>query len=183
MTMSRTVVRGTPYSSVKAGNTEGQAPGKPSGYTGTVGGLYGDDSIPTGPSKGTPYQSRAGNGPSTKRVVSADTYGKVMSNQQGNANDPMNTGPGVLLAGMGEAHSPPPAGALDSPVPGSAPHFNPADMIAENRSHLGSGNEGGLRDLVNSTGVMGRGMAQKSTPGGSEFELTDDDTLPGTAPA
>lgn len=181
--MARNSVRGTPYAHVKAGNSEGQSASKPVAYKGTVGDQYGDDQIQTGPSRGTPYNSHAGNGPESKRVVSSDKYGKVESNQQGNANDPMNTGPGVLLAGMGDDHSPPPAHALDSPVPSSAPVFNPADMEVENRSHLGRGNEGGMLDLVNSTGVMGRGMVGMSKRGGSETELTTDDTLPGTAPA
>jgi hypothetical protein len=184
MTMARTVVRGTPYTSIKAGNAEGRAPASPKGSDGeTSMEQYRGTGMSTAQGRGTPYRSEAGNGPESKRVVSADRYGKVMSNQQGDANDPMNTGPGVLLAGMGEDHSPPPAAALDSPVPGGAPVFDPGFMEIENREHLGSGNERATGGLVSVGGVMSRGMKGTSTPEGSETELTDDDTLPGVRPA
>lgn len=175
--MARNSVRGTPYTHVKAGNSEGQSASKPVGYKGTVGNQYGDDQIQTGPSRGTPYNSHAGNGPESKRVVSSDKYGKVESNQQGNANDPASNGSGVVLDGASAA------GALDSPVPGNAPVFDPGYMETENRAHLGSGNEMGMRNLLNGGGVMSRGMVGTSKPGAGEDELTTDDTLPAVGPA
>lgn len=184
--MSRTVVRGTPYTSIKPGNAEGRAPGTPKGSDGeTSMSQYRGTGMSTTQGRGTPYRSEAGNGPESKRVVSADRYGHVMSNQQGNANDPANTGKGVVLdSAAGASFGPAAAPSLDSPVPTAAPVFEPGWMEAENRAHLGRGNEkvatGGL---VSAGGVMSRGMKGTSTPQGAETELTDDDTLPGLRPA
>lgn len=175
--MARNSVRGTPYTHVKAGNSEGQSASKPVGYKGTVGNQYGDDQIQTGPSQGTPYNSHAGNGPESKRVVSQSKYGMVETNAAGNMSDPASNGAGVVLDGASAA------GALDSPVPGNAPVFDPGYMETENRAHLGSGNEMGLRDLINGGGVMSRGMVGVSKSGQSETQMTTDDTLPSTAPA
>ena len=174
----RTVVRGTPYSSVKVGNTEGQRAGSPSGADGqTSMSQYRGTGMSTTQARGTPYHSQGGNGPESKRVVSSDKYGKVTSNQQGDANNPASNGTGVSLDDARAART------LDSPVPSGAPEFDPGFIHKEDLAHLGSGNAGGAETLVNSSGVMGRGMVGTSTPGGSEFELTDDDALPGVAPA
>lgn len=138
--MARTVVRGTPMSK-------------------TVQPQYEGSGINTGPNPGgAPYTSRTGNDDQFKRVVSSDTYGKVMSGSQGNANDPSSNGSGVVLDGVGADASPPAAGAFDSPVPGGAPAFNPASMDAENRAHLGSGNESAASSTMTSgDGVLARG--------------------------
>lgn len=129
MTM-RTTVRGTPYT------TQSQ---------------YQGSGINTASqASGVPYSSTSGNPAETRRVVSADTYGKVESGNQGNAADPASNGPGVVLNGA------PSAGAMDSPVPSGAPKFDPGFMDSENRAHLGSGNESGTGPLMTSSGVMGR---------------------------
>lgn len=184
--MARNSVRGTPYTHVKASNTEGQSAGKLSGYTGTTGNQYGDDDIRTGASRGTPYQSRGGNGPESKRVASHGKYGEVQSNGQGDANNPKNNGSGIVLdsansyeRGFAPSNEP----TLDSPVPRGAPHFDAGFIPGEDRAHLGSGNESGIKGLAEAGGVMSRGMKGTSTPGGAETELTDDDTLPAVAPA
>lgn len=138
--MARTSVRGTPYSK-------------------TVQPQYQGGGINTAPNtSGTPYNSQRGNDDEARRVVSSDTYGKVMSNGQGNANDPSSNGSGVVLDGIGADASPPAASGLDSPVPRGAPVFNPASMDAENRAHLGSGNESAATGTMRSgDGVLARG--------------------------
>lgn len=184
--MSRNTVRGTPYTHVKASNTEGQKAGKPGGYEGTVGRQYGDDEIQTGPGRGTPYQSRGGNGPETRRVVSSDKYGKVETNAAGNMNDPATNGSGVILDGAdsySRGFSPGGEATLDSPIPRDAPRFDPGFISAEDEAHLGSGNRSGTEGLLAGGGVMSRGMVGTSKSSGSETELTEDDTLPSTGPA
>jgi hypothetical protein len=184
--MARNTVRGTPYTHIKAGNSQGMAPGTPAGYTGTQGKLYGRDVIDTRPIGGTPYHSEAGNGPETRRVVSQDKYGKVESNQQGDANDPTNNGSGVILDGANSyerGFAPSDHPTMDSPVPRNAPTFDEGSILKEDLAHLGRGNERGREDLVRAGGVMSRGMVQKSTSSGPEDELTTDDTLPSVGPA
>lgn len=184
--MARNTVRGTPYSHVKAGNTEGQKAGTPAGYEGTVGRQYGDDEIRTGPSRGTPYQSRAGNGPETRRVVSSDKYGKVIDPVAGNMSDPASNGTGVVLDGAesySRGFSPGSEATLDSPIPREAPRFDPGFIAAEDAAHLGSGNHAAREGLVSGGGVMSRGMVGTSKRGGAEDELTTDDTLPSVGPA
>lgn len=187
--MKSTTVRGTPYTHY--GPTGGGV-NRDEGYRqgggnadNTVQNQYREGGINTqANSRGTPAQYAHGNPDESSRTVSSDKYGKVQSNQQGNANDPSNTGAGVLLGSTGEDHSPPGASALDSPVPSSAPVFDPGYMVSENRAHLGSGNEkAATGGLLAAGGVMSRGMVQKSTPGGPEDELTTDDTLPAVGPA
>lgn len=182
----RNTVRGTPYTHVKTSNTEGQKAGKPGGYEGTVGRGYGDDEIQTGPGRGTPYQSRGGNGPESRRVVSSDKYGKVETNQAGNMNDPATNGSGVILDGANSyARGFAPGGepTMDSPVPRDAPRFDPGFISAEDAAHLGSGNERGREGLVAGGGVMSRGMVGVSKNNQPEDFLTEDDTLPSTGPA
>lgn len=183
--MARNSVRGTPYTHVKASNTEGQSAGTPGGYKGTVGDQYGDDDIQTGPSRGTPYNSHGGNGPESKRVVSQAPYGMVESNEQGNANNPKNNGSGVVLDGAHYANgfSPHAHPAMDSPVPTNAPRFEPGFISSEDAAHLGSGNESGREGLVAGGGVMSRGMVGVSKNDQPETFLTTDDTLPSTGPA
>lgn len=183
----RTVVRGTPYTHTKAGNAEGQGSGNPKGSDGqTTLQPYRGTGMSTAQSAGTPYRSQTGNGPESRRVVSADTYGKVMSNHQGNANDPANTGSGVLLDSVASDYEDPTVSpAMDSPVPGSAPMFDTGQIVSVNEARLGSNMAPAHAkdDLLALNGVMSRGMQGTSTPTGAETELTDDDTLPSTAPA
>lgn len=119
----------------------------------TVQPQYEGSGINTGSNPGgAPYTSQSGNPAQSKRVVSSDAYGKVMSNNQGNANDPSNNGSGIVLDGAKAA------GAMDSPVPSGAPVFNPAYMDAENKAHLGSGNEAAANSTMTSgDGVLARG--------------------------
>jgi hypothetical protein len=178
-----TSIRGTPY--IKLGGTEGGSAGKPAGYTGTVGPQYGRDIIDTRGQGGTPYQSTNGNPATAKRVVSADLYGKVMSNQQGNANDPNNNGGGVVLDSVTTDYEDPAIQpAMDSPVPGSAPMYQTANIVSVNQARMGSNMSPAHAkdDLLALNGVMSRGMDNISKPGEAETELTDDDTLPGVAP-
>jgi hypothetical protein len=181
--MARQVVRGTPIRSYAAGD-QGRSAGTPKGMQGTQPQQFTSDKrgYQSQAGEGTPYTSRDGNGATSRRVVEAGmTKGLIPDSQGVVNNDPMSTGSGVILDGAnGIDHSPHGAPAMDSPVPGHAPRFNPADMIAENRSHLGSGNEAGMVDLVNSPGVMGRGMDTVSQAGNKDVsELTRDDTLTG----
>jgi hypothetical protein len=134
MTMARMTVQGTPYSKTVQPQYQGSGINTESNTS------------------GTPAHSQAGNPATTRRVVSADTYGKVMSGAQGNANDPSNNGSGIVLDGAKAA------GAFDSPVPSGAPVFNPASMDAENRAHLGSGNESAANSTMTAgDGVLARG--------------------------
>lgn len=183
--MARNSVRGTPYTHTKAGNSEGQSASKPVGYKGTVGDQYGDDQIQTGPSRGTPYNSHAGNGPESKRVVSQSKYGMVETNAAGNMSDPASNGSGVVLDGANSyerGFMPTQRPSLDSPVPDRAPRFDPSFITSEDRAHLGSGNESGAKGLVAGGGVMSRGMVGVSKNGQSETQMTTDDTLPEVAP-
>lgn len=178
-----TSVRGTPY--IKLGGSEGGNAGKPAGYTGTQGPLYGRDIIDTRGQGGTPYQSNNGNPANARRVVSADLYGKVMSNSQGNANDPANNGGGVVLDSVTTDYEDPTIQpSMDSPVPGNAPLYQTADITSVNQARLGSNMSPAHAkdDLLSLGGVMSRGMDNISKPGEPETELTADDTLPGVAP-
>lgn len=187
--MTRTVVRGTPYTKIggSGNNSSGIAPGSPKGADGqSTLSPYRGTGMSTTQGPGTPFRSEAGNGAEAKRVVSADRYGKVMSNQQGDANMPMNNGNGVVLDSVSSDYEDPThQPALDSPVPGNAPLFQTDKIVSVNQARLGSNMPAAAAkdDLLALGGVMSRGMVQKSTPGGAETELTDDDTLPGTAPA
>jgi hypothetical protein len=178
-----TSIRGTPY--IKLGGTEGGNAGKPQGYTGTVGAQYGRDIIDTRGQGGTPYQSNNGNPATARRVVSADLYGKVMSNQQGNANDPSNTGSGVILDSVASDYEDPTIQpAMDSPVPGNAPLYQTSDIVSVNQARLGSNMSPAHAkdDLLALGGVMSRGMEGVDKSGDAEDSLTRDDTLPGVAP-
>jgi hypothetical protein len=181
--MARQVVRGTPIRSYAAGN-QGQAPGTPKGLEGTQPRGFTSDKrgYQSQAGEGTPYTSKAGNSATYRRVVEAGmTKGLIPDHTGQIPNSPRSNGSGVILDGTDSpAASPHAAPTMDSPVPANAPRFNPADMEAENRSHLGSGNEAGMLDLVNSTGVMGRGLDTVSQASNkNERELTDDDTLKG----
>lgn len=182
--MARMTVRGTPY--IKLGGNEGGSAGKPQGYDGTVGNQYGRDVINTRTQGGTPYQSQNGNPATARRVVSADLYGKVMSGAQGNANDPTNTGSGVLLDSLASDYEDPTIQpSMDSPVPGNAPLYQTSDIVSVNQARLGTNMSPAHAkdDLLALGGVMSRGMEGVDHPGDSEDALTRDDTLPGTAPA
>lgn len=139
--MSRTVVRGTPYSK-------------------TVLPQYQGSGINTAENtQGTPYHSEQGNSAEFKRVVSADDYGKVMSGSAGNQADPKSNGSGIVLDGAHYANgfSPNAHPTMDSPVPTSAPMFEPGFISQEDAAHLGSGNESGREGIVAGGGVLGRG--------------------------
>lgn len=182
--MARQVVRGTPIRSI---SQSGIAPGTPGGMQGTQPQQFTSDKrgYQSQSGEGTDYTSRAGNADSARRVVEAGMTKGLIPDSQGIVhNDPRSNGDGVVFNGaesVVNGFSPPGAATMDSPVPMGAPKFNPADMQIENRSHLGSGNEAGVVDLVNSPGVMGRGMDSTSQAGNKSMtELTDDDTLKGT---
>jgi hypothetical protein len=185
MAMRGSSVRGTPVRHIGTSGTtnEGVAPGRPSGMKNTVHPQYEADhrGYQTDPRSGTPYNSQAGNSDEFSRTVSSDKYGHVIDDAAGNMSDPASNGAGVVLDGADSpdnGNSPRSEPTMDSPVPGHAPVFNPADMVAENRAHLGSGNEIGMRDLIRGGGVMSRGMDTVSQADNTdEDELLHDDVL------
>lgn len=181
--MRGTSVKGTPY--ISKSSSEGGNAGKPAGYTGTVGPLYGRDIIDTRKQGGTPYQSTNGNPATTRRVVSADTYGRVMSGSAGQMNDPLSNGNGVVLDSVSSDYEDPTISpSMDSPVPGNAPMFQTSNLLTITQMRMGSNMSPAHAkdDLVALGGVMSRGLDTISKPGESEMELTTDDTLPGVAP-
>lgn len=187
--MARTSVRGTPYTHIKASNTEGQRPGIPMGSDGqTSMQQFRGTGMSTTQSSGTPYRSEAGNGPETMRMVSSDRYGMVEDRSAGNLSDPKSNGDGVVLDGMTRDYASPPVHpALDSPVPSGAPVFMtdniPRVNDMRNGVGIGAGPVQGRDNLLDCGGVMSRGMVGTSSSSGPETELTDDDVLPASAPA
>lgn len=183
--MARTVVRGTPYTHIASPSAnQGFSPSTPGK---TVQPQFQGGGINTqANTQGTPYNSGRGNPDETRRVVSSDKYGKVMSNSQGDANDPKNNGDGTVLDNMTVDYaSASPQPTLDSPVPGGAPAFDVGEIIPVNKARLGSGmpDAAARDDLLNLGGVMSRGMLGTSKPGQPETALTDDDTLPAVGAA
>src|SRR5579859_8013365 len=151
MAMRGSSVRGTPVHHVSNTAKEGIAPGTPKGMKGTSPEQYDSDrrGYQSDPRGGTPYHSDAGNGPETRRVVSHDRYGKVESNQQGNANDPVNNGSGVVLDGTNDysrGYMPRGEPTEDSPVPRHAAVFDAGFIHKEDEAHAGRGNEATARD-------------------------------------
>lgn len=187
--MKSTSVRGTPYTHIGPGGQGGNEGFRQGGGNAdrTVQPQYQGSGLNTqANARGTPARYEHGNVDEFKRVVSSDKYGMVESNQQGNANNPNNNGDGVILDKMSMDYaSPANEPAEDSPVPGNAPIFDTGEIISVNQARLGSGvkSEHARDDLLGCGGVMSRGMVQKSTANGPEDELTEDDTLPGLAPA
>lgn len=185
--MKSSSVRGTPYTHIASPSANQGFRQGGGNADNTVAEQFRGGGINTqANTRGTPANYAHGNPDETRRVVSSDRYGKVESGSQGNANDPKNNGDGVVLDRMGKDYaSPGAAPSLDSPVPGNAPVFDTASILAENRAHLGSNMpEAASRDdILNLGGVLSRGMKGTSTSGGPETELTEDDTLPAVAPA
>lgn len=187
--MKSSTVRGTPVrfigpagSGVIGGGHEGFRQGSHlPGMSGTVNRQFeGDQSSQPNARSGTPYQDREGNPDEFKRVASHGPKGGVVISENGlNHNDPASTGAGVILASQGPGHMNNPAGApaMDSPVPAHAPQFQTEAMVAENRAHLGTGNEIATGTLLEVGGVMSRGMDSTSKPSGGEGELLEDDDL------
>jgi hypothetical protein len=107
--------------------------------------------------RGTPYHSQAGNPPNDGRVAEGTgRYGQVRSeNNQDHAN-PASNGRGVMLdvGSLAGGSVPRPAPMIDSPAGG--PKFEPGTIIAEDRAHLGTGNERAVDSLVEGGGVLSR---------------------------
>lgn len=185
-------VRGTPYHFQGTGATrmQGVAPSdarKPSEMSGVVNRQFeGDQSRKVNPRSGTEYQSEVGNSDEFIREASHGPKGGVVLSENGiNMNEPRSNGNGVILDGITResAYSARAAGAMDSPVPKGAPSFAGADMVAENRAHLGRGNERAASDVITEIGgVMSRGMIGTSTPSGGPDELLEDDVLRNLGP-
>ena len=183
------VVRGTPVNFIPTGGTrnEGIAPSTPKGFKGGAGTVAASfehqDQVP---GHGTPYQSGAGNSDEFMREVSHGPKGGIVLSENGiNMNEPRDNGNGVILDGVrrDNSYNKIDAPALDSPVPHGAPAFDGAAMVAENRAHLGSGNEAAAGDvLLGIGGVMSRGMVGTSTPQGGPDELLEDDVLRNLGP-
>lgn len=187
--MARNITRGTPYTHIQAGSG-GIAPGQPKGADGqtTMRQFRGTGMDTTQSARGTPYTSRAGNPGDAKRTASQGKYGAVIDAVAGDQGNHLSNGSGVVFDGATEVsngYMPGGAAALDSPVPASAPQFDPGQVIVENLAHLGKGQSPKLVDgnLVEIGGVMSRGLVSTSKSGAGEEELTTDDTLPGVAPA
>jgi hypothetical protein len=182
MAMKGSTVRGTPIHHVGNTSREGMSAGTPKGMKGTSPEQYDSDrrGYQSDPRGGTPYRSETGNGSETRRVVSSDRYGKVESNQQRNANDPLNNGHGVVFDGANEysrGYAPRGEASEDSPVPRGAPVFDAGFIASEDRAHAGRGNEQTARDdILSIGGVLSRGMVGTSKANGPENELTQDDT-------
>lgn len=159
--MKSTTVRGTPVRHISGGK-EGIAPGVPANMSGTVSRQFESDNrgYQSNPQGGTRYHSDAGNPGDAMREVVRDARG-LHTDSTGTAhNDPKSNGNGVLFDGMSRANaqSPIAAPAIDGPVPGDAPVFDPHDMVVENRAHLGrSASAGPISDtLLEGDGVMSR---------------------------
>jgi hypothetical protein len=108
-----------------------------------------------------------------------------MSGSQGNANDPSNTGSGVLLDSVSSDYEDPTIQpSMDSPVPGNAPMYQTSDITSVNQARLGSNMSPAHAkdDLLALGGVMSRGMEGIDKSTDTEDKLTRDDTLPGVAP-
>jgi hypothetical protein len=187
--MARTIVRGTPYSSNRAGN-EGVAPGMPKGMNGqTTPGQYRGTGMSTTQGPGTPYRSQAGNPADARRVVSADDYGKVITGPAGNMNDPASNGNGVLFDNTGVIDYAPPGlvPTLDSPVPGNAPQtMEGHSIVTRNAIALGKGAPaaGARDDILALNGVLSRGMIQKTSSSDRNIaQLTEDDDPSSLPPA
>lgn len=186
--MARNSVRGTPYTHVGPGGNSGIRPGMPKGMDNqTTHEQFRGTGMDTKQSaRGTPYNSGAGNPADSKRAVSNDARGRIPDNTGTVHNDPAANGQGVVFDGAdsyARGFSPHGEATMDSPVPGGAPRFDPGDIKTENLSHLGSGNASGVKSLVEGGGVMSRGMLGTSKPSHPESVLTEDDALPGIAPA
>lgn len=186
--MARTIIRGTPYISRSGGN-EGQRAGMPKGSDGqTTMQQYRGTGMSTTQGPGTPYHSQVGNPANARRVVSADAYGKVMSNSQGDANSHLNNGSGVVLDGVASDYqSPPHHPYADSPVPGNAPATMEGEsIVTRNAIALGKGAPaaGARDDILALNGVLSRGMEQKTSYSvKDERQLTRDDDPPSLPPA
>lgn len=184
--MKSTSVRGTPVTSIKASNTEGQRAGKPAGMNGTVNKQFeGDQRFQENPRAGTPYNSQDGNGPETRVVRSQGKYGMV-TDENGDQNNPKDNGNGVLLDGISReaGYTPRDERTMDSPVHEGAPRFNTSFIKQENLAHLGQGigaaPSQASDEILAIGGVMSRGMVGTSRLGAPEGELTEDDTLRAT---
>lgn len=185
--MKSSTVVGTPVRSIKAGNVEGMMAGTPKGYEGVVNRQYqGDQSgnRQTGVNTGTPYNTRNGNGPESKRVASSDKHGIVIDTQTGvDLNEPTSNGNGVILDGMTREsdYTPRGAAAMDSPVPQGSPTFEAGAMRAENIAHLGKGKGAAASQagdvLLAIGGVMSRGIAGTTKASDSSTALIEDDLL------
>lgn len=182
--MKSTSVRGTPVHSIKAGNSQGMRAGTPKGMSGTVNRQYEgvQDMNRANGATGTPYHSRDGNGPESKRVRSQGKYGDVRD-QNGDQANPTSNGNGVLFDGINReaGYNPMAADAMDSPVPHGSPQFDTHTIRQENLAHLGQG-IGAVPaqsgdDILAIGGVMSRGMVGVSRPTGGEEELLEDDVL------
>jgi|HubBroStandDraft_4_1064222.scaffolds.fasta_scaffold01490_14 hypothetical protein len=149
------------------GNPEGYSPGEPNRSGGgstrgsTVTEQYRGGGINTKPNeRGTPFNSQLGNPNEASRTApDSGRYGKVISENGQDHNDPRANGSGVVLDGANSyarGFQPPPAATVDSPVPTRAPRFDPNFVSAEDREHVGSGNESAVDGLAEGKGVMSR---------------------------
>ena len=183
--------RGTPVTSVKAGNNQGMGAGKPSGYEGTSrarnpGANFTSDTrgYQSSERSGTPYHSQDGNGPETRRLVTRDAHGRDVVSEHGmRMNDPASNGAGVVFDGANNreaGYQPHQHPMIDPPVPEHAPNFKPEWIQEENRAHLGTAIEHLAGEgLVELGGVMSRGMVGTTKPHDPATILTSDDDYPG----
>ena len=169
MSKSKGIV-GTPInhigpSGASVGNKEGFTPGVPAGYSGkTVADQYRGDGVGIDtrplPGSGTPYQDRDGNVDEFSRTAEGTgRYGIVLGENGQDMNNPASNGSGTIFDGATRANGfipKPDKPTLDSPVPRTAPMFEPGFIPAEDRAHLGSGNESGVESLVGGGGVMSK---------------------------
>lgn len=183
--MKSTSIRGTPVHHIGTGGTrmEGVTPGKPKGMSGTVNQQFEGTQVTNreNGATGTPYNSRVGNSDEAIRVRSHGKYGINDANGQGEMNNPVSNGNGVIFDGI-QDFMPPSEPALDSPVPSGAqaPIPEAAKDLAALRSGEGSywgRGAGPLDNFQEMGGVMSRGMIGTSTPAGGENEMLEDDVL------
>lgn len=147
------------------GNTEGNTPGVPQGYSGkTVPDQYRGDGVGIDtrrlPNTGTPYQDSDGNPDEARRVAFQGPYGVSPGAGGVDMNDPAANGSGVVFDRTTSAQNgnmPKAAPQADSPVPKDAPYFDTRTIAQENRAHLGQGNASAEDSLLKIPGgVMGR---------------------------
>ena len=182
--MKSSTVRGTPINKI---DNPGFTASKPGGMNGTVNTHFqGDQSQQPQAGSGTPYASRNGNPDQARRVAEGGSPkgGVVLSENGINMNAPESNGNGVVLDGVTKEkdYTPWNEPAMDSPVPTGAQRPLESSMNIINAMVSGNGKDySGSKvipdNLMETGGVMSRGMVGTSKPGNDERELTRDDTI------